>query len=151
METKILLIPRQIESFWHTWEFLIFSVSPLDRHYFLLSCHPWIIDVLKISLILTITFSHSGDVETNTKVCQMILQKIMEDPQSGSCLNLSYADVAGPVANFNPTGSPYATKSGKYVISLRGGGRQLFLSTLEKSLKCYLFHLCGCTFVEMTN
>lgn len=50
-------------------------------------------------------------METNTKVCQMILQKIMEDPQSGSCLNLSYADVTGPVANFNPTGSPYATKS----------------------------------------
>jgi len=54
----------------------------------------------------------SGDMETNTKVCHMILQKIMEDPQSGSCLNLSYADVTGPVANFNPTGSPYATKNG---------------------------------------
>lgn len=55
-------------------------------------------------------------MDTNTKVCQMILQKIMEDPQSGSCLNLSYADVTGPVANFNPTGSPYATKPGKLII-----------------------------------
>lgn len=54
-----------------------------------------------------------GDMDTNIKVCQMILQKIVEDPQSGSCLNLSYADVTGPVANFNPTGSPYATKSGE--------------------------------------
>lgn len=55
-------------------------------------------------------------METNTKVCHMILQKVMEDPQSGSCLNLSYADVTGPVANFNPTGSPYATKNGNSSI-----------------------------------
>lgn len=59
-------------------------------------------------------FLPTGDLETNSKVCQMILQKIIEDPQSGSCLNLSYADVAGPVANFSPTGSPYATKPGQY-------------------------------------
>lgn len=49
-----------------------------------------------------------GDYEYNKKACQMILAKIVEDPQSGSCLNVSYADVTGPVANFNPTGSPYA-------------------------------------------
>ncbi|XKL62170.1 hypothetical protein PGB90_002003 [Kerria lacca] len=69
----------------------------------------------------------SGEMETNTKVCQMILQKIMEDPQSGSCLNLSYADVTGPVANFNPTGSPYATKSSNCVIAngvFAGGGNE---------------------------
>ena len=41
----------------------------------------------------------------------MILQKVSEDPQSGSCLNVSYADVSGPVANFNPTGSPFAASS----------------------------------------
>ncbi|XP_065219300.1 RNA-binding protein Pasilla isoform X2 [Planococcus citri] len=64
----------------------------------------------------------SGDIETNVKVCQMILQKIVEDPQSGSCLNLSYADVTGPVANFNPTGSPYATKSGGGPTPGGGGG-----------------------------
>lgn len=49
-----------------------------------------------------------GDFEFNKKACQMIIAKIVEDPQSGSCLNVSYADVTGPVANFNPTGSPYA-------------------------------------------
>lgn len=49
-----------------------------------------------------------GDMESNRKACCMILSKIAEDPQSGSCLNVSYAEVTGPVANFNPTGSPYA-------------------------------------------
>lgn len=38
----------------------------------------------------------------------MILAKIVEDPQSGTCLNVSYADINGPVANPNPTGSPFA-------------------------------------------
>ncbi|CAH1985603.1 unnamed protein product [Acanthoscelides obtectus] len=38
----------------------------------------------------------------------MILAKVVEDPQSGTCLNVSYADINGPVANFNPTGSPFA-------------------------------------------
>ncbi|XP_059048521.1 RNA-binding protein Pasilla isoform X3 [Achroia grisella] len=49
-----------------------------------------------------------GDKENNKKACVMILQKVVDDPQSGSCPNVSYADVAGPVANYNPTGSPYA-------------------------------------------
>jgi RNA-binding protein Nova len=49
-----------------------------------------------------------GEIENNKKACAMIISKIVEDPQSGSCLNVSYADVTGPVANFNPTGSPYA-------------------------------------------
>ena len=49
-----------------------------------------------------------GDKENNKKACRMILAKILEDPSSGTCLNVSYADVNGPVANFNPTGSPYA-------------------------------------------
>ncbi|XP_075222497.1 RNA-binding protein Nova-1-like protein passilla isoform X2 [Lycorma delicatula] len=49
-----------------------------------------------------------GEMENNKKACMMILAKVMEDPQSGSCLNVSYADIAGPVANYNPTGSPYA-------------------------------------------
>ena len=42
----------------------------------------------------------------------MILCKIVDDPQSGTCLNVSYADVNGPVANFNPTGSPFAQSAG---------------------------------------
>ncbi|XP_067617298.1 RNA-binding protein Pasilla isoform X1 [Eurosta solidaginis] len=50
-----------------------------------------------------------GDKENNKAACKMILSKIIEDPQSGTCLNVSYADISGPVANFNPTGSPYAT------------------------------------------
>ncbi|KAE9535835.1 hypothetical protein AGLY_007736, partial [Aphis glycines] len=50
----------------------------------------------------------SGNTEGNKKVCLCILNKIIEDPLSASCPNLSYADVNGPVANFNPTGSPYA-------------------------------------------
>ncbi|VEN63972.1 unnamed protein product [Callosobruchus maculatus] len=49
-----------------------------------------------------------GDKEQNKKACMMILAKVVEDPQSGTCLNVSYADVSGPVANFNPTGSPFA-------------------------------------------
>ncbi|XP_058985557.1 RNA-binding protein Pasilla isoform X1 [Musca domestica] len=50
-----------------------------------------------------------GDKENNKNACKMILSKIVEDPSSGTCLNVSYADINGPVANFNPTGSPYAT------------------------------------------
>ena len=53
-----------------------------------------------------------GDGENNKKAVTMIVQKVMEDPQSGSCLNVSYADISGPVANFNPTGSPYASTGG---------------------------------------
>ncbi|XP_054720324.1 RNA-binding protein Pasilla-like isoform X1 [Uloborus diversus] len=49
-----------------------------------------------------------GEIDSNKKACNMILSKIVADPQSGSCLNISYADVTGPVANFNPTGSPFA-------------------------------------------
>lgn len=50
-----------------------------------------------------------GESDNNKKAVAMVVQKIVEDPQSGSCLNVSYADVTGPVANFNPTGSPYAS------------------------------------------
>lgn len=49
-----------------------------------------------------------GEKENNKVACKMILQKIVEDPQSGSLPNVSYADVSGPVANYNPIGSPYA-------------------------------------------
>ncbi|XP_053205221.1 RNA-binding protein Pasilla-like isoform X1 [Panonychus citri] len=57
-----------------------------------------------------------GEPDNNKKACAMIISKIVEDPQSGSCLTVSYADATGPVANFNPTGSPYAnigTSSGQ--------------------------------------
>merc|ERR1719342_859522 len=49
-----------------------------------------------------------GEPDCNRKAMAMILEKILEDPQSGSCLNISYSDVHGLVANFNPTGSPFA-------------------------------------------
>ncbi|XP_058811743.1 RNA-binding protein Pasilla isoform X3 [Topomyia yanbarensis] len=49
-----------------------------------------------------------GEKDNNKIACKMILAKIVEDPSSGSCLNVSYADINGPVANFNPTGSPFA-------------------------------------------
>lgn len=52
-----------------------------------------------------------GEKENNKKACMMILQKVMEDPQSGNCPNVSYADISGPVANYNPTGSPFAHPS----------------------------------------
>lgn len=52
-----------------------------------------------------------GEKECNRNAIMMILAKIADDPQSGTCLNVSYADVNGPVANYNPTGSPYAQPS----------------------------------------
>ncbi|XP_042241191.1 RNA-binding protein Nova-1-like isoform X4 [Homarus americanus] len=54
----------------------------------------------------------SNDVENSKNACLMILAKIVEDPQSGTCLNVSYADITGPVANPNPTGSPFANSPG---------------------------------------
>ena len=53
-----------------------------------------------------------GDSEQNKRAVEMILEKIMDDPQSGSCPNISYADYKGPVASSNPTGSPYASQQG---------------------------------------
>ncbi|XP_067015130.1 RNA-binding protein Pasilla [Anabrus simplex] len=49
-----------------------------------------------------------GEPASNKKACEMILEKIIEDPQSGTLLDISYSDTVRPVANFNPTGSPYA-------------------------------------------
>ncbi|BFZ06988.1 hypothetical protein BsWGS_10027 [Bradybaena similaris] len=50
----------------------------------------------------------AGEIEANVKAMDLILQKIVEDPQSSSCPNISYADYTGPVASANPTGSPFA-------------------------------------------
>jgi RNA-binding protein Nova len=49
-----------------------------------------------------------GDPTTNRKALEMIICKILEDPHSSSCLNISYGEVQGLVANPHPTGSPYA-------------------------------------------
>lgn len=51
----------------------------------------------------------SGEAAQLHAAVRAIVQRIREDPQSSSCLNVSYANVAGPVANSNPTGSPYAS------------------------------------------
>uniref|UniRef100_A0A3Q3E990 K Homology domain-containing protein n=1 Tax=Hippocampus comes TaxID=109280 RepID=A0A3Q3E990_HIPCM len=53
----------------------------------------------------------SGEPEQNRKAVEIIVQKIQEDPQSSSCLNISYSNITGPVANSNPTGSPYANSA----------------------------------------
>ncbi|XP_058051992.1 RNA-binding protein Nova-2 isoform X3 [Ahaetulla prasina] len=53
----------------------------------------------------------SGEPEQIHKAVDIIVQKIQEDPQSSSCLNISYANITGPVANSNPTGSPYANST----------------------------------------
>ncbi|KAG7470714.1 hypothetical protein MATL_G00116860 [Megalops atlanticus] len=53
----------------------------------------------------------SGEPEQNRKAVEIIVQKIQEDPQSSSCLNISYSNISGPVANSNPTGSPYANST----------------------------------------
>jgi len=50
----------------------------------------------------------AGEIDANMKAMDLILQKIVEDPQSSSCPNISYADYTGPVASANPTGSPFA-------------------------------------------
>ncbi|XP_041969537.1 RNA-binding protein Nova-1 isoform X2 [Aricia agestis] len=63
-----------------------------------------------------------GEKENNKKACLMILQKVVDDPQSGSCPNVSYADVAGPVANYNPTGSPYAVATESHALGAGVGG-----------------------------
>lgn len=55
-----------------------------------------------------------GEKENNKLACRMILSKIVEDPLSGTCTNVSYADINGPVANFNPTGSPYASSPSNF-------------------------------------
>lgn len=75
-----------------------------------------------------------GDKESNKKACMMILAKVVDDPQSGSCLNVSYADVVGPVANYNPTGSPYAHSQQVIFINMKSIG-----SLCKWKLKYQLF------------
>ncbi|KAK4884374.1 hypothetical protein RN001_000645 [Aquatica leii] len=74
-----------------------------------------------------------GEKEANKQACMMILAKVVEDPQSGTCLNVSYADISGPVANYNPTGSPYAQNTSSAfnasTTSLNSG-----LSSMSQSL-----------------
>ncbi|XP_070571350.1 RNA-binding protein Nova-1-like [Ptychodera flava] len=50
----------------------------------------------------------SGELEPSKKALSAVIGKLQEDPQSGSCNNISYATITGPVANASPTGSPFA-------------------------------------------
>jgi len=51
----------------------------------------------------------AGEIDQTRMAVSMIIEKIVEDPQSSSCPNISYADATGPIPSANPTGSPYAT------------------------------------------
>ena len=52
-----------------------------------------------------------GEKHQLKSASNIIIDKIKDDPQSSSCPNISYAAMVGPVANANPTGSPYAAGS----------------------------------------
>ena len=52
-----------------------------------------------------------GDKRQLVAASNIIIDKIKDDPQSASCPTISYSGIAGPVANANPTGSPYAVAS----------------------------------------
>ncbi|NP_001161615.1 NOVA-like protein [Saccoglossus kowalevskii] len=54
----------------------------------------------------------SGEGDANKKAMNAVISKVQEDPQSGSCNNISYAAVSGPIANASPTGSPFAEAGG---------------------------------------
>ena len=62
-----------------------------------------------------------GDDDSNKAALDMILNKVQEDPQSGSCLNVSYSEINGPVANANPTGSPFANGQQQLAASASTG------------------------------
>ena len=65
----------------------------------------------------------SGEVEANKKALSFIVAKVQEDPQSGSCNNLSYAAISGPVANANPTGSPFAESVAANVAAIAAASK----------------------------
>ncbi|ELT99335.1 hypothetical protein CAPTEDRAFT_173082 [Capitella teleta] len=72
----------------------------------------------------------AGDTEQNREAIDLVLEKIMEDPQSASCPNISYADVKGPVASSNPTGSPFA--AGSVFNNIGNGMNNLNLNTPQQ-------------------
>lgn len=51
---------------------------------------------------------YAGTSEQLMHAFDMVFKMIVDDPQSGSCPNISYVDFKGPIANANPTGSPFA-------------------------------------------
>ncbi|XP_017769218.1 PREDICTED: RNA-binding protein Nova-1 isoform X2 [Nicrophorus vespilloides] len=75
-----------------------------------------------------------GEKEPNKKACLMILAKVVDDPQSGTCLNVSYADVSGPVANYNPTGSPFAQQNAGSAFNASTASLNSGLSSVSQSI-----------------
>jgi len=64
----------------------------------------------------------SGSVEQIGKAFEMVFKVIVNDPQSGSCPYISYSEFKGPVANANPTGSPFAVSGPSSVDAAGGSG-----------------------------
>ncbi|GAB1605062.1 RNA-binding protein Nova-1-like [Argonauta hians] len=50
----------------------------------------------------------AGDFSASKRAIDMVLHKIVEDPYGSNFTTISYADHPGPIANANPTGSPFA-------------------------------------------
>ena len=59
---------------------------------------------------VTVTFplAFLGEADQLRAAVDMVLTKIAEDPQSGTCPTISYSHAQGPVASAYPTGSPFA-------------------------------------------
>lgn len=85
-------------------------------------------------LILVFNYVFVGEKEGNKKACMMILSKVVDDPQSGTCLNVSYADVSGPVANYNPTGSPFAQQNAGSAFSTSTASLNTGLGSMSQSI-----------------
>lgn len=66
-----------------------------------------------------------GKKENNKIACKMVLAKIAEDPSSGTCTNLSYADVSGPAASLS---SSINNKNTSQAVSTNGVGINLTLN-----------------------
>lgn len=81
-----------------------------------------------------INYVFVGEKEGNKKACMMILSKVVDDPQSGTCLNVSYADVSGPVANYNPTGSPFAQQNAGSAFNTSTASLNTGLGSMSQSI-----------------
>ncbi|XP_073498177.1 RNA-binding protein Nova-2-like isoform X1 [Phyllobates terribilis] len=90
----------------------------------------------------------SGEPNQVQRAIRNIIHKAREDPPQGTAhLNISYINSQGPVANSNPTGSPYAGGSAEPTISpfptappappAISGGDLLAISTALNTLASY--------------
>ncbi|XP_068106184.1 RNA-binding protein Nova-2-like isoform X2 [Hyperolius riggenbachi] len=90
----------------------------------------------------------SGEAVQVQRAVKIIINKAKEDPPQGTAyLNISYINTQGPVANSNPTGSPYAGGSAEAAIApfpaapaaspAISGGDLLAISTALNTLASY--------------